>query len=116
MCSVEGISGLQAGEDVKKLSFQRTACFALGVMLTVAAVAPAKAETKPRLFGNTAGRDFCRLRALGVPVDPALDRALADNISTTMTEETIGYGRHPKATPGMLDMADYISKMCPEQL
>jgi hypothetical protein len=99
-----------------KLSFDRAAYFTLGVMLTIAVTAPAKAETRPRLFGNIAGRDFCRLRALGVPKEPALQRAMADNFSSSMTEETIGYGKYPNMTPGALDMAEYITYKCPNDL
>jgi len=78
------------------------------------ATAPALAETRPRLFGTLAGNDYCRYRAYGVPHNVAVERAIRENLSETMTEETLGYGKHANVTPGVIDMVETTLNRCPQ--
>jgi len=73
------------------------------------------AKTQLKLFGNLAGAEYCRMRAVGVSHNQALDVAISENISSTMREPVITTGGGTETTIGTLDMIDYIDARCPGQ-
>jgi len=90
--------------------------FVFAAAAILLAASPSLAETRPKLFGGLAGNDYCRYRVYGVPHDVALERAMRENLSTTMTEETLGYGKYANATPGIIDMVETTLNRCPQLL
>ena len=71
------------------------------------------AETIPRLYGRSAGREYCRLRSIGVSHDQALDVAIGENLSPVSHETVVITGNGSEVTTGILDMVEYVARNCP---
>ena len=72
------------------------------------------AETIPMLYGRSAGREYCRLRSIGVSHDQALDVAIGENLSPVSHETVVITGNGSKVTTGILDMSEYVMRNCPD--
>lgn len=73
------------------------------------------AKTRLKLFGNSAGYDYCRMRFAGVSHNQALDVAVSENMASRMQEPVINTRDGDEATLGVLDMVEYIDATCPDQ-
>ena len=87
------------------------------LLLSVLALFPqaVSAKTRLKLFGNSAGYDYCRMRFAGVSHDQALDVAISENMASRMQEPVINMRDGDEATLGLLDMVEYIDTNCFDQ-
>ena len=67
-------------------------------------------------YPNTAGSDFCELRAAGVGKEQALEVAIRDNWDSNYTARTFTREDGTTIDEDVMEMSSYISTMCPESM
>ena len=67
-------------------------------------------------YPNTAGSDFCELRAAGVSKDQALEIAIRDNWDSDYTARTFTREDGTTIDEDVMEMSSYINTMCPQSM
>ena len=70
------------------------------------------AETIPRLYGNAAGADYCRLRQLGISDQKAYEIAVERNLAQDEFEDVLYIKGGKKTSAGSLDMVRHVITHC----
>lgn len=88
------------------------------LLVTLLALLPltASAAQADIRYPNTAGSDFCELRAAGVSKEQALEVAIRDNWDSSYTARTFTREDGTTIDEDVMEMSSYINTMCPDAM